>query len=148
LIVRSPAAREVPVGRAEDGAVLDGQRGQSGIGDETARDLGAVDQVPQDVPEAIARIDGRNRGNASHAETAASASAVVSGYSKTRGFVLILRKATMVAHEMRMASPLANSASTHARRQTLALSFAATSSSRATVGAPAVIERHDVLLGT
>jgi hypothetical protein len=54
-------AREVAIGRAQRGPVLDRQRGQGGIGDERARDLGAVQQLPENVPVALARIGGRNR---------------------------------------------------------------------------------------
>ena len=56
-------------------------------------------------------------GTTSQDETAPSASAVVSGRSNTRGFVLIRRKATMVAQGIRTAAPLENSASTHARQR-------------------------------
>ena len=58
---QSGEAREVAIGRAQGGPVLDRQRGQGRIGDERARDLGAVQQVTENVPVALARIDGRNR---------------------------------------------------------------------------------------
>jgi hypothetical protein len=42
---------------------------------------------------------------------------MVNGRSKTRGFVLIRRNATIVTHGIRIAVPLENSASTHARQR-------------------------------
>jgi hypothetical protein len=54
-------AREVTVGRAQGGAVLDRQGGQGGVGDERSRDLGAVEQVLENIPVTLAGLDRRDR---------------------------------------------------------------------------------------